>query len=228
MRNGRLENSRSNKPKYNRRIRELAYADEEFMDDLQSNTNFMIGDKGRSRRRVGTAGMKHAPTILSQVKKYGIEDHLSKQFVRTEHGVTDDPERYVARTSDFDHSYVDPKPKEPPKDKKSKRMKKAEAIRRDIQAHDFADQNAKTKGNGANALTVGGGELSSARDAMPKPMFNILSNPELNTRNQKEVDSKQQPAKEPAGSEGGLDPSKITLPQSDTKIRASNPLSFAS
>ena len=134
----------------------------------------------------------------------------------------------MARTSDWNHSYVDPKPKEVAKEKKSKRMKKAEAIKRDIQAHDFADQAAKTKGVGANALTVGGGELSSARDAMPKPMFNILSNPQLNTRNQNAVESNEPPAKEPAGSEGGLDPSKITLPQSDTKIRASNPLSFAS
>ena len=43
-----------------------------FISNLEQNTNFMVPAGGRRKNK----GQKpeHAPTILSQVKKYGIEE----------------------------------------------------------------------------------------------------------------------------------------------------------
>ena len=71
---------------------------------------------GRGRSKSKTAGYKSvgsrkpAPTILSQVKKYGIEEvyQFDRRFVTTRDQVTDDPNNYLERHSDFRHSHIYP------------------------------------------------------------------------------------------------------------------------
>jgi len=71
-RNGSKGTARVSKQRYTQRLNDIANADDEFIQNVEENTNFMMPTRrgGKSKSRDKTSH-KHAPTILSQVKKYG-------------------------------------------------------------------------------------------------------------------------------------------------------------
>lgn len=76
--------SRAGKKRHTQRLKNMANADVDFIGDVEENTNFMMPARGTRRRgatqsnrtAANTTVREHVPNILSQVRKYGIEDSV--------------------------------------------------------------------------------------------------------------------------------------------------------
>ena len=78
--------SKAGTKRHTQRLKNMANAEIDFIGEVEENTNFMMPVRGNRRR--GTTQSKsgratttktmreHVPNILSQVRKYGIEDSI--------------------------------------------------------------------------------------------------------------------------------------------------------